>query len=77
MDYFHYTYKHNHIDFNSDIYIKQRSTVILYLYIIKIIDLTFLHVNYITAVIAAAKPKKIPGALANATGISLCSLNKP
>ncbi|MDU2076340.1 MAG: AraC family transcriptional regulator, partial [Veillonella sp.] len=20
MDYFHYTYKHNHIDFNSDIY---------------------------------------------------------
>ena len=60
-----------------DIYIKQRSTVILYLYIIKIIDLTFLHVNYITAVIAAAKPKKIPGALANATGISLCSLNKP
>ena len=33
--------------------------------------------NYIRAVIAAAKPKKIPGALANATGISLCSLNKP
>ena len=33
--------------------------------------------NYIRAVIAAAKPKKMPGALANATGISLCSLNKP
>lgn len=33
--------------------------------------------NYIRAVIAAAKPKKMPVALANATGISLCSLNKP
>ena len=33
--------------------------------------------HYIRAVIAAAKPKKMPGALANATGISLCSLNKP
>ena len=33
--------------------------------------------NHIRAVIAAAKPKKMPGALANATGISLCSLNKP
>ena len=43
-------------------------TLLLLLYLIN---------NYITAVIAAAKPKKIPGALANATGISLCSLNKP
>ena len=39
--------------------------------------LLLLFKNYIRAVIAAAKPKKIPGALANATGISLCSLNKP
>ena len=43
-------------------------TLLLLLHLIK---------NYISAVIAAAKPKKIPGALANATGISLCSLNKP
>ena len=43
-------------------------TLLLLLHLIK---------NYIRAVIAAAKPKKIPGALANATGISLCSLNKP
>lgn len=43
-------------------------TLLLLLYLIN---------NYIRAVIAAAKPKKMPGALANATGISLCSLNKP
>ena len=44
-----------------------------------LISALLLHLiqNYIRAVIAAAKPKKIPGALANATGISLCSLNKP